>query len=166
MEVTIKCDDSMWRKFEATLRYYGEDEKTVLEREMRKYVEKLYDDKEFREAFEKKITPKERRKMFKTWLGSDNVINEWGGVRKPYSEKTITVYASVLANACIDPVLSEIPVNNLFEIDSYRDFLAIEQKIKDLIRPMKHSRKRSLLVAAMNRYKEFLRGSRGVAVWF
>ena len=49
-KITIKCDYLMWKKFKVAAKYNSEDAKTVLERYMLEYANRLYDDKEFREA--------------------------------------------------------------------------------------------------------------------
>ena len=169
-EMIAKWDlnDAVYKRFATALTWFQEDEKSVLERLMTDYTNSFI--KQFRGSADstegkKQLTTahytkeipitscsaNECRKLFSEWLSGSRRDDG-----KPYSKRTVELYANKLANAYKDPFFKNIYMGNLFEITSYNQLIDIKEKILNLPDLKKYSKEPYLFVAALEKYDEFL----------
>ena len=169
-EITVKwnLNDAVYRRFATALTWFQEDEKSVLERLMTDYANDFI--KQFRSSTEstegkKQLTTAhytkevpitscsavECRKLFSEWLSGSKRDDG-----RPYSQRTVELYANKLANAYKDPFFKNISMGNLFEITNYNQFISVKEKILNSPGLKKYSKQPYLFVAALEKYDEFL----------
>ena len=181
-KIDLSIDSNIYRKFRTALTWFDDDETAVIEKLMMDYSNSFINN--FREVpspnesreeaaadtasgeeqpKEKKevtsillataSTADERRKLFVEWFGTQKREG------KPYSKRTIELYANKLANACKNPVFDQIPVKNLFEISNYSEFKRLEAEIENAPKFAEFCEKTpGLFGSALRKYGEFLDG--------
>ena len=175
-KIDLSIDSNIYRKFQTALGWFDDDETAVIEKFMMDYSNSFIDN--FREASSpnesqeeastetasdeeqpKSILPAtastadERRKLFVEWFGTQT------RGERPYSQRTIELYANKLANACKNQEFDQIPVKNLFEVSDYAEFKRLENEIQNSPRYAEFCKKTpGLFGSALRKYGEFLEG--------
>ncbi len=176
MEKTISINDELYQCFQIAAESSGLDEDSLLNNLISQYTlsvlskvlkgtaaqKKKTDVKE--EKFrpenvtrkcdnpqEKKSPADVQRELFMDWFQTQTHDG------KAYGKASIRQYASHIKSACKNPIFDKIPTNNLFEITSYKEFSAIQKRIKKCAGYAEFERKSARgFTSAMQKYGEFL----------
>ena len=168
-QITLNLNEEMYRKFKAALMLTGEEEETVLNGLISKYVHKVFsnvmgkstaDDTNIAEKSSgTAVSAEEQKQAFVNWFRS---LTRNG---KAYNPVTISGYTGRLENACADPVFAAVPVNNLFSITNPDEFSRIQKQIKSCEGYSEFdARSHNGFTAALRKYEEFLRFQSGGGV--
>ena len=161
-KIDLSIDSNIYRKFRTSLIWFDDDETAVIEKFMIDYSNSFINN--FRETASDEEQPKsippatastadERRKLFAEWFSTQTRDG------RPYSQRTIELYANKLANACKNQEFDQIPVENLFEISDYAEFKRLEIEIQNSPRYAEFCKKTpGLFGSALRKYGEFLEG--------
>ena len=187
MEKTLHIEDAEYRKFQAALSWFKVDEDDLFKDFIKEFTEKFVADllntSPFNDSIEGNIKKgivysekrnagskcielsasttqgkcsnvEEQRASFVAWF--EGLKREGSG--KPYSKRTISLYANRLANSCTDLTFEEIPVKNLFEVTSPSEFAAIRKQIKSCSGYKEYLKTAVgvILPSALQKYADFL----------
>ena len=154
MNIQISISEDIYKKFQAALILTDEKEDVVLGNLISKYAHET-----FKKAMVKTlddnnadINEKEQRQLFTNWFRS---LTKNG---KPYNLVTISGYAGRLENACSNPLFDSIPVNNLFTVTDFDEFIVIQKQIKECsVYSEFDAKSHNGFTAALKKYEEFLK---------
>ena len=186
MEKTISISDELYQCFKIAAESSGLDENALLNDLISQYTlsalsnvfkgstacrknrsEKKVEVKESENRSEDTLkkendTPKNdspadvQQKLFVDWFQTQTHDG------KAYGKASIKQYASRLKTTCRNPIFDRIPIKNLFEITSHKQFLSIQKRIKKCDGYAEFERKSSRgFSSAMQKYAEFLRYQEG-----
>ena len=157
MDIKIKVDNELYKKFKAALILNEEDEQTVLNELISDYSSIIFK----RTLDEKNINNKNITTNINASDQKDLFINWFTGLTKngkKYNNSTINCYVSRIKNSCSERIFDSIPFNNLFEIQSLNDFIKIERDIKECDGFNSYNEKlHNSFNAALKKYEEFLK---------
>lgn len=181
-KIDLSIDSNIYRKFQTALGWFDDDETAVIEKFMMDYsnsfINNFRETSSPNESLEEAVadtasgeeqpkgkkevksillatasTADERRKLFAEWFGTQTRDG------RPYSQRTIELYANKLANACKNQEFDQIPVKNLFEVSDYAEFKRLENEIQNSPRYAEFCKKTpGLFGSALRKYGEFLEG--------
>lgn len=152
MNMKVKINNEVYKKFQAALVITGDNEQLVLSRLLNQYAHDVFKNTLNQNNNETNGGEKEQKELFVSWFKN---LNRNG---RKYNPVTISGYAGRIENACTDTAFASIPVDNLFAIKDIDTFVKIKNQIKACDGYAEFDAKsHNGFTAALRKYEEFLR---------